>query len=315
MDNPLVSVIVPLYNKEQWIGRCIDSICAQSYRNLEILIIDDGSTDDSRNVAASIEDERISVISRSNGGVSSARNTGMEHANGEYIAFIDADDRWEPCHIALLVKGFERYVNAAMVSNRLEERKSSEEIYREKHHPDDVLNNRYEYVEGDYLLWLSNNLFLLHIGSSMFKKSILDKNNIRFYEHISLGEDVNFMIHVSQEGQCILSNYIGLIYYRDDENSAMNQRLKEAILTPMYFYGMDQRKWSQGDHRKILKFLRREYLKKAYQNRGLAWKKEELASKLSGEVEIGKVFVLYYLIIRIAPEFIFSLFKKVKSSV
>ncbi len=89
-----VSVIVPVYNTEKELERCIHSICNQSYENLEILLIDDGSTDASAVLCdrASQEDKRIRVIHKENGGVSSARNEGMKQAQGEYVVFVDSDD-------------------------------------------------------------------------------------------------------------------------------------------------------------------------------------------------------------------------------
>ena len=90
----LISVIVPVYNIEKYIARCIESIQNQTYRELEILLVDDGSTDSSGKICDEYaeKDERIQVIHRKNGGLSAARNTGIEVAKGEYIAFVDGDD-------------------------------------------------------------------------------------------------------------------------------------------------------------------------------------------------------------------------------
>ena len=91
---PLISVIVPVYNSETWLNKCLDSICSQSYRNLQIVCVDDGSTDSSLDIltAWAAKDNRICVISKENGGVSSARNAGLDAAEGEYIASVDSDD-------------------------------------------------------------------------------------------------------------------------------------------------------------------------------------------------------------------------------
>ena len=90
-----VSVIIPVYNKEKYIKRCLESVLNQTYSNLEIVIIDDASTDNSMNIVNGIEDERIKIISLSeNRGVSIARNKGIEIATGKYICFLDADDYW-----------------------------------------------------------------------------------------------------------------------------------------------------------------------------------------------------------------------------
>lgn len=93
-DKPLISVIIPAYNSEKYIAQCLDSIIRQTYKNIEIVIIDDGSTDNTNNILKSYESnhDNIKLILKSNGGVSSARNLGLKEAKGEYIALQDADD-------------------------------------------------------------------------------------------------------------------------------------------------------------------------------------------------------------------------------
>lgn len=93
-DKPLISVIVPAYNVEKYIEDCINSIINQTYENLEILIVDDGSTDSTGDICDKFaeKDNRIKVIHQANGGMSEARNTALKHMTGEYIACIDSDD-------------------------------------------------------------------------------------------------------------------------------------------------------------------------------------------------------------------------------
>ena len=92
--NNLVSIIVPVYNIEKYINRCIDSIIKQSYKKIEVIIIDDGSTDNSSKIIDNYpqKDSRIKVIHKENGGLSSARNEGMKYASGDFLCFIDGDD-------------------------------------------------------------------------------------------------------------------------------------------------------------------------------------------------------------------------------
>lgn len=93
-DKPLISIIVPIYNVADYLPRCLDSIVAQTYRTLDIILIDDGSTDRSGDICDqyALTDSRIRVIHQPNGGLSSARNAGLDIAKGEYIAFVDSDD-------------------------------------------------------------------------------------------------------------------------------------------------------------------------------------------------------------------------------
>ena len=109
-DQPLVSIIVPVYNAEQSLPRCLDSICAQTYQNLEIILVDDGSTDDSLTVCRKFayRDARIHVLSQPNSGVSAARNNAIETATGKYIQFVDSDDWIDENMTFLLVQRAER---------------------------------------------------------------------------------------------------------------------------------------------------------------------------------------------------------------
>ena len=105
-NDPLVSVIVPIYNVEKYLGRCVDSILAQSYEKMEIILVDDGSEDGSSQICDYYEemDERIHVVHKENGGLSDARNAGIDICNGEYLLFIDSDD----------------YIHSGMVGGMLE---------------------------------------------------------------------------------------------------------------------------------------------------------------------------------------------------
>ena len=102
----LISVIVPIYNVEPYLRRCVDSILAQKYRNLEIILVDDGSPDDCPQICDeyAAQDERIKVIHKANGGLSSARNAGLDAASGDWVSFIDSDDWIEPDMYEVLLR-------------------------------------------------------------------------------------------------------------------------------------------------------------------------------------------------------------------
>lgn len=119
----LISVIVPIYNVVEWLPRCINSIRKQTYRNIEIILVDDGSTDNSGAMAEkfALEDKRIRVFHKENGGSSSARNLGISHAKGKYIGFIDSDDFIEP-------EMYERLLSVVLQENLLMAQISRDEI-------------------------------------------------------------------------------------------------------------------------------------------------------------------------------------------
>ena len=114
----MISVVVPLYNKEKSVRTTLESIRAQSYKEWECIVVDDGSTDKSREVAEQfkIEDFRFKILSQENAGVSAARNAGIIAAKGEYIAFLDADDIWAPNYLETLAALINDFPDAGLYS-------------------------------------------------------------------------------------------------------------------------------------------------------------------------------------------------------
>ena len=110
MNTPLVSVIVPVYNVEKTLARCLESICGQSYQNLEIIVVNDGSPDGSFAICEQFraKDPRVVVISKENEGLSLTRNAGMRAAHGKYLQFVDSDDYIEPTFTARMVEAAEK---------------------------------------------------------------------------------------------------------------------------------------------------------------------------------------------------------------
>ena len=117
-ERPLISVIVPIYGVEKYLEQCLDSILNQTYRQLEIILIDDGSTDRCGEICDryASRDSRIKVIHQTNQGLSAARNVGMDMATGEYISFIDSDDYIDLHFYEKMVQGFLDYPNAPIIA-------------------------------------------------------------------------------------------------------------------------------------------------------------------------------------------------------
>lgn len=318
MIQPLISVIIPLYNKEKWVRRSVESVSTQTYTHIEIVIVNDGSTDNSLEVVATIVDPRLRIISQSNGGVSSARNLGLDNAKGDYIAFLDADDEWEPRHLEVLAKGFEHFGEAIVICDDLIELKS-DESKREKHRrktPFAIKQNEgkeehYFPIEA-YLQTLGDDYFILSGSSVLIKSSVIKAYQVYFHENMTHGEDVNYWIQLSRYGKFVFCDYLGVIYHRGDAQSAMSRRARQAQLTPDYFYKLPIERFHRKEQADSLRFLRREYYKKAYQNRGLPLDRKEFSGKI-GAIKIGYFSVWVYVAIRFCPSSVFVLLKKIKS--
>jgi glycosyltransferase involved in cell wall biosynthesis len=111
----LVSVIVPCYNRADIVGETIDSLLAQSYQSFEIIVVDDGSTDNTRDVLLAYTDPRVRYFFKSNGGLSAARNFGLDQAAGEFIAFLDSDDLWHAWKLESQIRLFERHSDVGLI--------------------------------------------------------------------------------------------------------------------------------------------------------------------------------------------------------
>lgn len=105
--SPVISVIIPTYNMEPWITDTIHSVLKQSFSNFECIIIDDGSTDNTVSTIQQIHDPRLHILQQTNQGVSAARNTGLSHAKGQYIAFLDGDDLWDPQFLQIMLNALQ----------------------------------------------------------------------------------------------------------------------------------------------------------------------------------------------------------------
>jgi Glycosyl transferase family 2 len=129
----LVSVLVPTYERGTLIGEALDSLLAQTYEKFEAIVVDDGSTDDTRAVVAAYQDPRIKYFYKPNGGLSSARNFGLDRASGEFIAFLDSDDTWLPWKLAAQVELFRRHTEVGMSWTDMSSFVTSGVIVNERH--------------------------------------------------------------------------------------------------------------------------------------------------------------------------------------
>lgn len=200
--NPLISIIVPVYNVEEYLSKCLDSIVNQTYKNLEIILIDDGSTDNSGIICDEYSegDTRIKVIHKKNKGVSNTRNIGIENASGEYILFVDADDEIERDYVYVMIKEVIQSDCDLVISNIL-----------------DIFNTtcRKRIIKKENLTGIFRNdyftlLELLRVPFvKLYKSQMINKYNIRFCESMKLSEDQVFNFQYYS----IIKNYKFINYY------------------------------------------------------------------------------------------------------
>lgn len=117
---PLFSIIIPLYNKEKEIRQTLESVLLQNFHDFDVIVINDGSTDQSEKIVGTFTDERLKLITTLNQGVSKARNLGIENAKGEFLAFLDADDYWYPNHLEDLFQLYQQFPEAGLLATNYE---------------------------------------------------------------------------------------------------------------------------------------------------------------------------------------------------
>lgn len=228
-QKPLISVIVPVYNGQDYLEKCIESIEAQTYENIEVLIINDGSTDATGQVCVSLKQRypNISVITTEDEGVSAARNVGLDAAKGAYVTFVDADDRIRPKMLEALYQGMMDTGSDICGCGFL--------IWEKEEDWEELLKGRYrlekgkEYRPQDYLEQeiLNGNS---RCWSKLYRRGAIGK--LRFRRGLSIGEDMLFLVELIPYVRSIAElPYPGYGYYRNPKG-AMNR-----AFTPRY---MDQ---------------------------------------------------------------------------
>lgn len=217
-----ISIIVPIYNTEKYLDKCISSIINQTYRNLEIILVNDGSKDGSLEVCKKYEkiDKRIKVLNIKNMGVSNARNRGIDISTGEFIMFCDSDDWVEPRWCEVLINSFDENIMSICAI------KYNYEYENKK------IDNILDYNK-DIIILDKKRFFLLYDYAfnspcnKIFSTKTIKDNNIRFNQNISLGEDVLFNLEYIDLSNSNLK-YINTCLY--------NYRFTEEIsLTSKYY--------------------------------------------------------------------------------
>lgn len=210
-----VSVVIPVYNVAQFLGKCIESVCEQDYRNLEVILVDDGSTDNSGAICDTYatKDSRIRVIHKNNEGVSAARNCGIEVCTGDYICFVDGDDYVMPDYVGyLLALAITHDADIALTTQmfgNFDEKQSGADciqVWTGEDATEAILC--YKVPIGCYC--------------KLFKREIIEK--IRFISEIFIGEGFNFNVDAFQKSNRIVVGKRKTYYYRrDNPTSAMTK--------------------------------------------------------------------------------------------
>jgi len=223
LKEPLVSIIVPVYNAGEHLFACLESIRRQSWPRLEVLLINDGSTDGSLAVCESFEaeDTRFKVIDQMNAGVSAARNRGLKAAKGEYIQFVDADDRLAPDATEILVRAGEKQGADLVVAHFY--RVVEDRVAQRGHIKKELYMNRADYAE-----WMRKAPAKYYYGvlwNKFYRRSILERHEIKFDPNLSWCEDFIFNLEYLRYCRLVAAIPRPVYYYYKREGSLVTSNI------------------------------------------------------------------------------------------
>lgn len=234
MKSIMVSIIVPIFNGEKYINRCIKSILNQTHINLELILVDDGSTDNSKQICEqySKSDSRVKIIYKKNQGVSAARNSGLKVAQGKYIQFIDIDDYIDSNMTELMISAIKKSDLVIVGYNNIYENNviSSTPIFD--------ISGVYTKIEflNEFGVFFER-LLINTIWNKLYLKSVIDKYSIKFDEDISLGEDLLF--NIKYIDRCKSINVLDVRpynYYHINTNSLTAKYKSNHFETERFLY-------------------------------------------------------------------------------
>lgn len=235
----MISVVIPLYNKEDCIKKTLDSVLNQSYKDFEVIVVDDGSTDKSAEIVASITDSRIRLITQRNGGPSAARNRGIKEANEEYVAFIDADDIWFPDYLKEMVDMLTSFPEAVIWGFNYSLIKDGEVVNKET-----VVFRGYV---GEK--WDSFPFFFWSSSTCCRRSSLLELGG--FDERMVYGEDIDMWFRLLLSGKGVLDSRVMALYFKDGNDSLTQHTMPLEKHLPFFIDKYSEARKNNADFRRF----------------------------------------------------------------
>ena len=252
MNNPLVSIIVPVYNAQNSVARCLESLCAQTWKNIEIILVNDGSRDDSYAICESYrqKDPRIVLVNKENSGVSDTRNCGLSLAQGDYVQFVDSDDYIDPDFTERLVAAAEEHhadlvispywmvipANSTRMAAAVENLQENFGIEPEKK-PDEI--HQYGFLPaGIYdrdtfarrLMDMPASFFYSVLWNKLYRRDLLVQNDLQFTNEVRWAEDMVFNLDYILCASVFVSISTPGYHYVQNAQSLLHTQINPATL-------------------------------------------------------------------------------------
>ncbi len=228
MKEPLISVIIPAYNAEKRLNYCLESVCGQDWKSLEILVINDGSTDRTEEIIRKwcVMDSRVRLICQKNSGVAQARNRGLDQCTGEWIRFVDSDDRLPQDSIRNLYKRVEKNGSDLVIAGYEQQVGDIVRSYNLAGRDDTISCD-------DYLAFLNrnaNSFFCGVLWNKLFRRELVEQMHVRFQDGLSYGEDFCFVCDYLKEADRIsFSSDTVYRYIRHAHSLTVGQTLDSVV--------------------------------------------------------------------------------------
>ncbi|MBR1654221.1 MAG: glycosyltransferase family 2 protein [Clostridia bacterium] len=241
--NDKISIIVPIYNSQETLDRCINSIINQSYRNIEIILINDGSQDNSKNKCKDFQkqDDRIILINKENTGVSDCRNIGIKESTGTYIVFVDSDDYIEQDYIYNIYEEIKKSNCKVAFCGMIESN-----INKNKYKNVNYLDTKKVLDFNDYIDDFINTTHFSMVWKGIYKKETVE--SIKFDVKLKYGEDLLFLFNVLSNNRVLYFPYCGY-HYVNNENSTLNDinviKANQYIENNIYVFNEIRKKYPE----------------------------------------------------------------------
>lgn len=227
----MVSIIIPVYNAEKYLSKCLDSVINQTYKEIEVILVNDGSTDNSAQICEQYQkvDDRIKVINKKNGGVSSARNSGLEYSNGRYISFIDPDDWIEYDMIERLYSLIGQFNAEISICGYFKEKLDGTIVNKINDSTVIKLSNK------DGLNYILNpEGYKGYLWNKLFSADLIKKNNIKFNEEVHFCEDLLFCCESFLKAEKLIYDTNPYYHYILHENNISQTLFNRKKITALY---------------------------------------------------------------------------------
>lgn len=256
MNKGMISIIIPVYNSKEKLAECLESVATQDYEPLEVIVVDDCSTDGSLEICREYEKQYpfIHVYTKENEGVSAARNYGLSKAHGEYIQFADSDDMLYPNACKKLVSKMESDQSDVVICGYYNEKEARDVLYKNC-----IFLKKEDFLKEFPMLFSG---FFIHVPwNKLYRRNAIERAVAEFPRDLNKGEDLLFNLHIFSNVECVSVLDEALYFYHNINDNSLSFRFREDAMEIEERLFMEVRRfWEENGGKNEPKFLYEFYL-------------------------------------------------------